>query len=282
MALWFDEVYEDKIRFGLKIKRTLFSGRSPFQKVDVVETEALGCALLLDELWMTAEKIEKSYHEYIVHPTLTTAPSIERVLIIGGGDGGTAREVLRYPGVKSVQMVEIDGMVVQACKDHLPDPEAAWDDPRLEVIIGDGIKWVAEAAEKSYDVVIVDGSDPVGPAVGLFDRTFYANCARILKPEGVFVSQAESPTLLRDVHLEMLLALEESFQRVHPFYGTVSIYPGGAWGWVYASQSVDPLEILEERIAPIEAITEIYNRDIHRGAFAVPNHIRRGLEERRG
>ena len=282
MALWFDEVYEDKIRFGLKVKRTLFSGHSPFQKVDLVETEALGCALLLDELWMTAEKIEKSYHEYIVHPTLTTAPSIERVLIIGGGDGGTAREVLRYPGVKEVQMVEIDGMVVQACKDHLPDPEAAWDDPRLEVIIGDGIKWVAEAADQSYDVVIVDGSDPVGPAVGLFDRTFYANCARILKPEGVFVSQAESPTLLRDVHLEMLLALEESFQRVHPFYGTVSIYPGGAWSWVYASQSVDPLEILDDRIAPIEAITEIYNREIHRGAFAVPNHIRRGLEERRG
>lgn len=281
MALWYDEVHDEKLRFGLKIKQTLFTGHSDFQKVDVVETEAFGRALLLDDLWMTAEKIEKSYHEYIVHPALTTAPKIERVLIIGGGDGGTAREVLRYPGVKKVEMVEIDGMVVDACKEFIRGSEDSWDDPRLEVVIGDGIQWVSDAADNTYDVLIVDGSDPVGPAVGLFDRTFYANCARVLKKDGVFVSQAESPTLLRDVHLEMLLALEESFQQVAPFYGTVSIYPGGAWSWVYASQGVNPMEIIEERLEPIEAITEIYNRDVHRGAFAVPNHIRQGLQERR-
>lgn len=282
MALWYDEVFEDKIRFGLKIKRTLFSGQSEFQKVDMVETEALGCALLIDDLWMTAEKIEKSYHEYIVHPVMTSAPAIERVLIIGGGDGGTAREVLRYPGVKSVDMVEIDGMVVEACKKYLPDAEAPWEDSRLNVVIGDGIKWVAEAVAGSYDVVIVDGSDPVGPAVGLFDETFYKNCHRCLTDEGVFITQAESPTFLKEVHLEMILALENCFSRVHPLYGTVTIYPGGAWSWIFASKGADPLQPNEERVAAISKKTEIYNLEIHRGAFAVPNHIKRELEERRG
>lgn len=281
MALWYDEVYEDQIRFGLKIKRTLFSGQSDFQKVDLVETEALGCALLIDDLWMTAEKIEKSYHEYIVHPAMTTAPAIKNVLIIGGGDGGTAREVLRYPGVESVDMVEIDAMVVEACKQHLPDPEAAWDDPRLNVVIADGIQWVADAKPGSYDVLIVDGSDPVGPAVGLFDQSFYDHCARALTDQGVFITQAESPTLLRDVHLDMILALENAFPRVHPLYGTVSIYPGGAWSWIFASKGANPLEPNPARVDAISQITQIYNADIHRAAFAVPNHIQRELEARR-
>ena len=276
MSIWYDEVHEDSTRFGCKITRTLFVGQSPFQKVAIVETEALGRALLLDDLWMCAEGEEKTYHELIVHPALTTAPRIERVLIIGGGDGGTAREVLRHPEVKHVDMVEVDGMVVEASKEFLSGIGTAWSDERLHVAIDDGIRFVAEATQ-GYDVVIVDGSDPVGPAVGLFNETFYRNCARLLGPAGVFVTQSESPTLQRPVHLEMIRTLGRVFSKVHPYYDTVSIYPGGTWSWIYASNGVSPREPHMERVARVEAVTEIYNREMHHGVFAVPNYIRREL-----
>ncbi|MEO1270619.1 MAG: polyamine aminopropyltransferase, partial [Myxococcota bacterium] len=192
MGLWYDEVFQDKFRVGLKLKQTLFTGQSDYQKVEVVDTELLGKALLIDGLWMTCEGEDAPYHELIVHPAMTTAPSIERVLIIGGGDGGTAREVLRHPEVQHVDMVEIDAMVIEACKEFLPEVGTAWDDPRLHVTVGDGIAYVKDADVAPYDVILVDGSDPVGPAKGLFDEGFYRGCSRLLKDEGVFVTQSES------------------------------------------------------------------------------------------
>jgi spermidine synthase len=277
MPIWCDEVHADSIRFGLKISRVLFNEQSPFQRVTIVETEAFGRALMLDDLWMTAEGDEKTYHEMITHPALTTAPQIKRVLIIGGGDGGTAREVLKYPEVEHVDMVEIDGMVVDACKEHLPTIGSAWSDPRLHVMIDDGIRYVKEADVAPYDVILVDGSDPVGPAEGLFNRAFYEGCRRLLSPNGVFASQAESPLRMRDVHLEMVKTLRDVFKSAHPYYNTVTLYPGGAWSWVYASPTVDPFAIIPPRAEHIEATTTFYNRDLHRGVFALPNHIKRAL-----
>ncbi len=276
MAIWYDEVHNDSTRFGCKLTKTLFVGQSDFQKVAVVETEALGRALLLDDLWMCAEGEEKTYHELIVHPALTTAPRIERVLIIGGGDGGTAREVLRHPEVRHVDMVEVDGMVVEACKEHLPSVGTAWGDPRLHVRIDDGIKFVAEATVP-YDVVIVDGSDPVGPAVGLFNETFYRNCARLLADHGVFVTQSESPNVHREVHLDMVRTLGKVFPKVHPYYDTISIYPGGTWSWIWASKGTNPHEPVLERVARLEDVTDVYNLEMHHGVFAVPNAIKRAL-----
>lgn len=277
MALWYDEVFQDSLRFGLKVERTLFTGQSDFQKVAVVETALLGKALLLDDLWMTAQGDEKSYHEMLVHPAMTTAPSIERVLIIGGGDGGSAREVLRYADVEHVDLVEIDEMVVEACKEYLPEIGSAWDDQRLNVVIGDGLQWAKRTDLAPYDVIIVDGSDPVGPAEGLFDQAFYDGCANLLADDGVFVTQSESPLIFRDVHLDMIRVMQKAFDNVHPYYGSVMIYAGGPWSWTFASKSVSPKDIIDERVQFIEEITEIYNRDVHLGAFAVPNHIRRAL-----
>ncbi|AWV88880.1 polyamine aminopropyltransferase [Bradymonas sediminis] len=277
MALWYDEVFENSLRCGLKVKRTLFSDQSAFQRVEIVETELLGKALALDGLWMTAQGDEKTYHEMLVHPVMTTSPSIRRVLIIGGGDGGTAREVLRYPEVEHVDLVEIDGMVVDACKEFLPEIGSAWDDARLHVHIDDGIKWSRRTDVAPYDVIIIDGSDPVGPAQGLFDLEFYQGCENLLADDGVFVTQSESPVLFRDVHLDMIRVMKGTFKNVHPYYGTVTIYPGGSWSWTYASKSVSPRDIIRERVDFISEFTEIYNEDIHHGAFAIPNHIRRAL-----
>ena len=281
MSAWQDEIHEGnggrggKTRIGVLSSRTLFDEQSPFQRVRIFETEALGRVLMLDDLWMAADHEEATYHEMISHPALTTAKRIERVLVIGGGDGGTAREVLRHPGVTRVDMVEIDGMVVEACKTHMPQVGRAWDDPRLNVIIDDGVAHVQNAAPGSYDVILVDGSDPVGPAVGLFNDAFYEACGRALTDDGVFATQAESPTLMRDVHVQMWGALEKVFSVVRPYYATISLYPGASWSWLYASKGTDPLALRAERVATAEAESTYYNAQIHRGAFAVPNHVLR-------
>lgn len=276
MANWYDEEYSGTSRIGLKVTKTLFSGQSPFQKVDVIETEGFGRALLLDDAWMTSEFDEKTYHEPIVHLPLAVAPALERVLIIGGGDGGTAREVLRYDGVKHVDMVEIDGMVVDACKEFLPMIGSAWDDPRLHVHIDDGIAWVTQdAGREAYDVIIVDGADPAGPAEGLFNQAFFEGCRRCLKPNGVLTTQAESPDMMRDVHIAMIETIGRVFPIVRPYYGSVMIYPGAQWSWIFASNTVQPTDIQPGRIESVEGSTWLYNRDVHHAMLAVPNHIKR-------
>ena len=169
---WVDEIF-DGVRYGLA-GRVIAEEQSPFQRVTIIESERYGKGLLLDGCWMTAERQERHYHEAIVHPALCSAASIERVLVIGGGDGGTARECLRHAGVQHLDMVEIDGLVVEWSRQHLPSiGGGCWSDPRFHLTVGDGIAWAANAPDASYDVVIVDGSDPAGPAEGLFNRAFF-------------------------------------------------------------------------------------------------------------
>lgn len=279
MANWYDEEYNGTSRIGFKVRRTLFSGQSPFQKVDIIETEDFGRALLLDDAWMTSEFDEKTYHEPITHVPMAVSPSIARVLIIGGGDGGTAREVLRYPGVEHVDMVEIDGMVVEACKEFLPTIGSAWNDPRLHVHIDDGIAWVTEGKHAPYDVIIVDGADPAGPAEGLFNRAFFEGCRRCLAPNGVLTTQAESPDMMRDIHLAMIETIGQVFPVVRPYYGSVMLYPGAQWSWIFASNGVQPEEVIDGRTDEIENTTWLYNRDVHHAMLAVPNHIRREIQK---
>lgn len=277
---WYDEAYEGTSRIGLKATQTLFSERSEFQQVDIIDTEDFGRALLLDGAWMTSEFDEKTYHEPITHLPLAVAPNIRRVLIIGGGDGGTAREVLRYPDVEHVDMVEIDGTVVEACKKFLPMIGSAWDDPRLHVHIDDGVAWVKKEHDEPYDVILVDGADPVGPAEGLFNQAFFEGCFRALSDDGVLSTQAESPDMMRDVHLAMIDTLEAVFPHVHPYYGSVMLYPGAQWSWIFASKGVDPYAIVPGRVDHIERDAWLYNREVHRAMLAVPNHIRRARESK--
>ena len=179
MPVWVDEEHR-QVRYGLA-GEVLVEKTSPFQRITLIRSERYGNALLLDGCWMTAERQERHYHEALVHPALCGAEAIERVLVIGGGDGGTARECLRHQGVQHLDMVEIDGEVVNLCRTHLPSlGGSAWSDPRLHLTVGDGIAWATDAPDSSYDVVLVDGSDPAGPAEGLFNRGFFEQCRRIL------------------------------------------------------------------------------------------------------
>ncbi|MBU0552844.1 polyamine aminopropyltransferase [Myxococcota bacterium] len=280
MPSWMDEIYEGVMRFGLKATRTLFDQRSDFQQVTLIETEGLGRALLLDGMWMTAEGDEATYHELLTHPAMLTAQAPRRVLIIGGGDGGTAREVLRHPGVERVDMVEVDGLVMEACRAHLPTIGGpAWSDPRLHLVVGDGAAFVAQAEADSYDVILVDGADPVGPAEVLFSERFYRDCARALSPRGALATQGGSPRVQRAEHLNLIGAMRGAFAQVAPYYAPVTLYPGGAWSWIWAAQAgVDRDALDAARLAVIEPDCKQYHGGAHAGLFAViPNDILKAI-----
>jgi spermidine synthase len=275
---WIDEEHQG-VRYGLA-GRVLEERASPFQRVTIIESDRYGKGLLLDGCWMTAERQERHYHESLVHPALCGAAAIERVLVIGGGDGGTARECLRHPGVAHLDLVEIDGLVVEWSQKHLPSIGGdAWSDPRLQLTVGDGIAWVAEAPDASYDVVIVDGSDPAGPAEGLFNRAFFEHCRRILRPGGVFATQSESPEAFRQVHIAMVQLLREVFGHADPLYGWVPMYPSGWWSWTFAA--VDGPRYREPqppRTSAVAAGCEIWSPRWQRGGFdAMPAFIERAL-----
>ena len=271
---WYYEQFENHTRLGMQVKRRLVCEQSDFQKIELFEAERYGRVLALDGVYQTSELEEYFYHEMLVHPAMTSAPRIRRALVIGGGDGGTAREVLKHPEVERCVMVEIDAKVVEACKAHLPAIGTAWDDPRLSLRIGDGIAFVKEADTEPFDAIFLDGSDPIGPSTGLYDEAFYRGCARVLAPGGIFALQSESPFLMRDIFLRIQETLGRVFDRVDPYFGPAPIYGCGIWSWTCASHGVDPLAIVDARAARIEAQSRYYNRDIHRGAFAVPNDLR--------
>lgn len=279
-GLWYTESFDEQLQVGFKVEKSLFSGRSEYQTVEVFETSTFGKTLAIDGLFMTSVGDEANYHELLVQPAMCTSPDIGRVLIIGGGDGGSAREVLRHPQVKQCTLVEIDELVVEVSKKYLPEIGQAWDDPRLEVRIEDGIKYVSEASSDSFDVILLDGSDPVGPAEGLFGEEFYQQVERILAPQGVFALQSESPMLFEKVFYELQAALRKTFKEVHPYFRSVPIYGTGQWSWTYCSQGVSPRALISERVHHVEASSEIYNSDIHHGVFALPQTIKRKLKAR--
>ena len=275
---WIDENHRG-VRYGLT-GHLLVEENSPFQRISVIDSERYGKGLLLDGCWMTAAQQECHYHEPLVHPALCGADSIGRVLVIGGGDGGTARECLRHPGVQHLDMVEIDGRVVELCQEHLPMIGAeAWSDPRLHLTIGDGIAWAATALADSYDVVLVDGSDPSGPAEGLFNRNFFEHCRRILKPGGVFATQSESPEAFREVHIAIVRVLRDVFQHADPLYGWVPMYPSGWWSWTFAAMDSPRYRNAQQnRARAITRNCEIWSPRWQRGGFeAMPAFIEREL-----
>ena len=271
--LWLQEAHQDTVALRFRVVRTLFSGRSAFQQVDVVETGGHGRMLLNDGVIMLSERDEFVYHEMIAHVPLFVHPAPRRVLIIGGGDGGTAREVLRHGTAARVVLVEIDALVVDACRRHLPTVAAAFDDPRLELVIGDGVRYVTDCRE-TFDVVIVDSSDPVGLAQPLFEEVFYQEVARILSDDGILVTQAESPFYDTSLQQAMLAGQRPFFRRLHLYLLSTLTYPGGLWSFGFASRRFCPVADFDPRRVRAAALAcRYYNAAVHRAAFALPGFI---------
>lgn len=273
---WYTEDFRGVLRFGLAVRERLWSGRSAFQEIEVLDTDAFGRVLVLDGIFQTSERDEHVYHEMLVHPALCTAPDVRRVLVIGGGDGGTVREVLRHPGVERVVQVEIDADVVEVSKRFLPSiGGTAWDDSRLDLRIGDGVAFVRDGDSPPFDVIVLDGSDPIGPSSGLFDHAFYRDCARALTPNGVFVAQTESPFLHRELYGEIVGALRSAFGHAASCFAPVPLYSAGPWSFTLASGEPVPGPIVAARADAVAPACRYWNPRLHDAAFVEPNDVPR-------
>jgi len=283
--VWFTDKDEDQalsLRFTGEV---FYDVQSPFQRVRIIESYKYGKMLALDDMVMTTEKDEFHYHEMISHPAMFTHPNPKNILVIGGGDGGTVREILRHDGVESVTMVEIDGEVIKSCKEFLPQIAAAFDNPKLNLLVDDGIAFIKQAASKSYDIIIVDGSDPVGPAEGLFSVEFYTNCYNALKDNGILVAQGESPKFNEKAFAELNHTLQGIFGEdkapVSLFF--VPTYPTGMWSFQYGLKGdLHPKNVTKQ--AEIQQFVaekglRYYNEDIHFGTFATPNFVKALLKK---
>ncbi|MEX0870978.1 MAG: polyamine aminopropyltransferase [Aquisalimonadaceae bacterium] len=274
---WFSEPFGDEgTAFSLKITEKLHEEQTPFQKIEVYQTAHWGRLLVIDGCVMLTSRDNFTYHEMMAHPVLFTHPDPKQVLIIGGGDCGMLREVLKHPGVERCVQVDIDEGVTRASLQYFPELCSANDDPRAELRFEDGIKYIRELPEGAVDVVIVDSTDPVGPAEGLFGEAFFRDVHRALGKDGVLVQQSESPilhvdTLLKDLYAAMRGA---GFARVVTAQFPVVGYPTGWWSATMAGKGADLTAFREAdaRGKPFE--TEYYTADIHRGALAVPPFCR--------
>lgn len=259
-----------------KAKRVLYEKKSDFQKIEIIENDFYGRVLFLDGLVQTTEKDEFFYHEMLVHPALACLSRPEKVLIIGGGDGGALREVLKHP-VKKAWLVEIDQEVIRACEKYFPWLDRALSDPRAELAITDGFNFIQRTTEK-FSAIIVDSSDPVGPSAVLHDRDFYLKLKKVLTPEGVIVAQSGSQLLHLREHGQKAKFLKRMF-RISRFYSApVPTYPVGLWCYNFLSDRIDPLTVMKLRIP--EGLN-YFNEEIFRASFALPPFFKRAVQNSR-
>ncbi len=279
MDLWFSEPHTPDVKMSIRIDRQLHSEQSEFQRIDIFESKEFGRFLTLDGLMMLTEKDEFIYHEMITHVAMASNPEIKNVLVIGAGDGGTVRELARYNTIEHIDMVEIDERVVEVSKEFLQQTACSLDDPRVNIVYDDGLRFVRRK-ENCYDLIIVDSTDPFGPGEGLFTSEFYGNCFNALTEKGILVNQHESPYYADDAK-----AMQRAHKRIKEFFEVCRVYqahiptyPSGHWLFGFASKAIDPLTADIEKWNGLGLYTRYYNTDLHRGCFAIPNYVKELLE----
>ena len=281
MELWFTEKHTENVKLSIQVDRQLYSSQSEFQRIDIFSSKEFGRFLTLDGYMMLTQKDEFIYHEMMVHVPMAVHPEVRKALVIGGGDGGTARELIRYPAIEQIDVVEIDEEVVSACRQYLPQTACGFDDERIHLFYEDGLKYVRRY-EDTYDLILVDSTDPFGPGEGLFTKEFYGNCYKALKAEGIMVNQHESPFYPNDA-VAMQRAhkrIVESFPISKVYQAHIPTYPSGHWLFGFASKRYHPLT--DQDAARWKALglrTRYYNEQLHRGAFALPNYVEEMLEK---
>ncbi len=263
---------------GYRIVRKLDEVQSPFQKIEIYESTDWGNLMLIDGAMMLTTRDNFLYHEMIAHPVLFTHRDPKRVVIIGGGDCGTLREVLKHPGVKSVTQCDIDEQVTRMAEKHFPELCESNADPRAEIIFDDGLAYMKNCEAGSVDIVIVDSTDPVGPAEGLFNAAFFADCARALKDDGILVQQSESPLVLLDLINEMREEMRKAgFTRFQTLPFPQPCYPTGWWSVTMARKDGGGFAFREDAAHGKDFETLYYSADIHAGAQKLPPFVARAL-----
>ncbi|RCW77468.1 polyamine aminopropyltransferase [Saliterribacillus persicus] len=271
MSIWFTEKQTENFGITAKINKIQHSEQTDFQKLDMVETEEWGNMLLLDDMVMTTEKDEFVYHEMVAHVPLFTHPNPKHVLVVGGGDGGVIREVLKHPSVVKATLVEIDGKVIEYSKKYLPTIAGTLEDARVEVKVDDGFLHIAQS-EKAYDVIMVDSTEPVGPAVNLFTKGFYSGISKALKDDGIFVAQTDNPWFKADLISQVFSDVKEIFPVTRLYTANIPTYPSGLWTFTLGSKIHDPLKVKEDRFNEME--TKYYTKELHFASFALPKFVK--------
>ncbi|PZC48064.1 MAG: spermidine synthase [Chloroflexi bacterium] len=282
---WFWEFFTPDMLQGIALEGILYSGNSPYQKVEVIDTNLYGRCLVLDGKLQSAEADEFIYHEALIHPVLLAHPNPRRVLIAGGGEGATLREVLAHRTVEQAVMVDLDEEVVRVCKEHLPHHhQGAFDDPRVDLRIADARDPIMHGSE-TFDAIILDLPDPIeeGPAYLLYTQKFYQSVMERLAPDGVAVVQAGSalPMLLSEAFTPIFRTLSSVFPLVRSYRAEVASF-GGLWGYVLASRGPDPAaltaEEIDKRIAErVQSPLRFYDGITHEGLFRLPKYLREAL-----
>ncbi|OIT04669.1 PREDICTED: spermine synthase [Nicotiana attenuata] len=268
---------------SLKVEKTLFKGKSEFQEVLVFESASYGKVLVLDGIVQLTEKDECAYQEMIAHLPLCSIKSPKNVLVVGGGDGGVLREISRHSSVELIDICEIDKMVIDVSKKFFPDLAVGFEDPRVNLHVGDAVEFLRNTPEGKYDAIIVDSSDPVGPAQELVEKPFFATLARALRPGGVLCNMAESMWLHTHLIQDMISICRETFSTVHYAWASVPTYPSGVIGFLLCSTEGPPVDF-KHPVNPIEKLEgalqhqrelRFYNSEMHEAAFALPSFVRR-------
>lgn len=275
MEYWFSEMHTPNVKLSIRVDKQVYSGKSEFQRIDVFDSPEFGRFLVLDGYMMLTQKDEFIYHEMITHVPLAVHPHVRSVLVIGGGDGGVIRELVKYDDIEHIDLAEIDEEVTSVCREYLPFTACAFDDPRVSLHFEDGLKFV-RSKKDAYDLIIVDSTDPFGPGEGLFTREFYGNCFKALKEDGIMVNQHESPFYAEDAvacqraHKRIV----ESFPKAKVYQAHIPSYPSGHWLFGFASKKYHPLRDLNEKKWNARGIKcRYYTTTLHKGAFYIPAYV---------
>jgi spermidine synthase len=279
MDLWYTEKHTENVHFTLRVKEHLYHSISKYQEIDVFETYEFGKVLTLDGFVMVTEKDEFIYHEMITHVPLATNPNIKSVLVIGGGDGGTLKELCRYKTIDTIDFVEIDEEVVEVSKKYFKTLASSFDDPRVNIFYDDGLSFIS-STQTIYDLIIVDSTDPIGVGEGLFSKAFYDNCYQSLSEEGILINQHESPYYDKDSkemkrsHAKIKSTFDISM--VYQFH--MPTYPSGHWLFGFSSKKFHPIHDLSDDWKELNLKTKYYNPQIHIGSFYLPNYVQEMLD----
>jgi len=269
--MWIEEKLEIKNGRALKVRitKSLEKIKSEFQEIEIVESESFGKILLIDGVIMLTEADEFCYHEMIAHVPLCVHPKAQKVLVIGGGDGGTVREILKHDNIKEVEVCEIDGKVIEVSKKHFPYLANSFNDHKVKIYCEDGNKFI-KSRKNEYDLIIVDSSDPIGPAEVLFRKEFYEAMYQTLKDDGIVVTQAESFFYHSEIIKSLFFFIRDIYPISEYYYTLVPTYPSGVIGFTFCSKKYHPINNFNEKEALKLNDLKYYDKGIHKATFNLP------------
>lgn len=275
MEMWFHDEHTDNVKLAIRVDYQVFSAQSEIQRIDVLESKEFGKILVVDGDLMLTEKDEFIYHEMISHVPMAVHPHVERILVIGGGDGGVVRELAKYDTVEQIDVVEADPLLVEVCRKYFPQMACSLNDPRVHIYHEDGLRFIRSKSD-AYDLIIIDSPNPFGAGEGLFTKEFYGNCFNALHEDGIMINQHESPFYKEEAFQcqRMHKRIVESFPISRIYQAHIPSYPSGHWLFGFASKRYHPIHDMDGIQWKLRGIqTKYYLPRLHEGVFALPAYV---------